>query len=146
MSLRSRTSRASPTWPWSWRSNRHGRLEVVGGPVLDPRKDVAYLDAKVLAVVKGTETRKVVRIWDAMFGTSCTQSLEQYVPGSILAVATRRKSSDPLLPVWSARKPRPGTDDYLDYPCARNIERPAEHESAAAFAQRLRDTLSQVPR
>lgn len=83
---------------------------------LYPEHDVAYLDVRIVKVLKGKESRATVRVWDPMFGTSCSLDLGQIKTGSFAAFAVSRTGRT-RGELFEALQINPASDDYLLQGC-----------------------------
>jgi hypothetical protein len=91
------------------RVEAQGKLDREG---LNPGLNVAYLDAEVIGVAKGKETRRKVRVWDPSFGSSCSYDWRPLVPGTLVAFAAE-KNSDKRQDLWAVLGLEPRQEDYF---------------------------------
>ena len=59
-----------------------------------PELDVAYLDVRIIKRLRGKEERQIIRLWDPAFGTSCSLDLRSFTPGTYIAFAATRPSTE----------------------------------------------------
>ena len=108
-----------------------GRVIAQGRPHSNA-DEVAYIDVEVVALLKGGDPGKRVRVWDANHWTSCVADLRTLTKGTLVAVAAWRDGDpepsgrDPSAPdITSARAGHeiaPAKSDYLMAGCGAQLE------------------------
>jgi hypothetical protein len=102
---------------------------------LYPELDVAYLDVRIVQKLRGKQRREHIRLWDPMFGTSCSLDLRPLIPGSYVAFAAQPASSD-LKELFDSLEIAPAADDYLLAGCGTHFERLESGEAARRFPRK----------
>jgi hypothetical protein len=104
---------------------------------LYPDLDVAYLDLRIVKELRGTEERQTIRLWDLMFGTSCSLDLQQFVAGTYIAFAADRTGLDSK-ELFEALEISPASDDYFLRGCGTYYKKLQSLQAAQdlAYGQR----------
>ena len=99
---------------------------------LYPELNVAYVDAELIGITKGKDTRRSVRVWDPSFGTSCSYDWRPLVAGTFVAFAADQNDSSHQ-DQWAALGIEPGHDDYLVDGCGIRWKVLASKQEAEAL-------------
>ncbi len=104
---------------------------------LYPEQDVAYLDVRIVRKLHGKEHRQEVRVWDPLFGSSCSNDLRGFSPGTYIAFAADRSSPESR-ELFAALEIDPGPDDYILGTCGTYYERLDSVEAAQRFPKKVK--------